>query len=44
MTVGSARDEVKDKAEQKIILGFMNTGVVVALFLVTTVVLKQIGA
>lgn len=43
MTVGSARDTARDKAEQKIMTGFMNMGVVVTLFCVTTVVLKQIG-
>ncbi|MCX6714585.1 MAG: GatB/YqeY domain-containing protein [Candidatus Uhrbacteria bacterium] len=43
MTVGSVRDAVRDKAEHKIITGFMNIGVVVALFCVTTVVLKQLG-
>jgi uncharacterized protein YqeY len=43
MTVGSARDVVRDKAEQKIMGGFMNMGVVVALFFVTTAVLNQIS-
>lgn len=43
MTVGSARDVARDKAEQKIMGGFMNMGVVVTLFFVTTVVLNQIG-
>ena len=43
MTVGSSRNETRDKAEHKIIGGFMNTGIVVALFCVTTVVLKQLG-
>lgn len=43
MTVGSARDVARDKAEQKILGGFMNMGVVVTLFCVTTVVLNQLG-
>lgn len=43
MTVGSSRNESRDKAEHKIIGGFMNTGIVVTLFCVTSVVLKQLG-
>lgn len=43
LSTGSAREENRDKAEKKIKLGFMNTGIVVALFCVTTVVLKQLG-
>lgn len=43
MTVNSSRDVAKDKAEQKILGGFMNMGVVVTLFCVTTVVLNQLG-
>lgn len=43
MTVGSARDDVHHHAEHKIMGGFMNTGIVLALFLVTTVVLNRMS-
>jgi len=43
MTVKSSRDAGRDQAEQKIMGGFMNMGVVVTLFCVTTVVLNQIS-
>lgn len=42
MTVTS-RDGAKDKAEKKIKGGFRNTGVIMVLFFLTTIVLKQIG-
>ncbi len=44
LTVGSARDASRDKAEQKIASGFTNTGIVFALFVVTTALLNQMGA
>lgn len=39
----TSRDDGKGKAEHKIIGGFLNTGIVVALFCVTTVVLNQLS-